>query len=103
MGFYSPAGDEETSVLLLAKLRDMLKARPADFVRELLPHVESRSAPGVRQSLALGTIYLSLMERASNPADYDRAVAYFSRARRHAPGLPAALQIVRIASAPAGP
>src|SRR5262249_31217783 len=64
---------------------------PPEVVRELLGHIEPKATSGVAQWLALGKVYLSLVARGSRTDDYEHAVAYFSKVRERAPGLPGAL------------
>jgi hypothetical protein len=94
VGFYSPAGNEETTVFLLEGLCAMMDADPnlpVQVVRDLLGHIEPQAAPGVRQWLALGKVYTAFASRESRVDDYEHAIAYFSKAREHAPGLPGPL------------
>jgi hypothetical protein len=94
VGFYSPAGNEETSAFLLENLSAMMNADPnlpVQVVRTLLGQVEPQAAPGVRQWVALGKVYMTFAFREPRSDDYERAVAYFSKARENAPGLPGPL------------
>jgi O-antigen ligase len=94
VGFYSPAGDEETTFLLSANLSKMMSDDPnlpLEVVRALLGRIEPKAAPGVRPWLGIGQVYFTFASRASRTDDYEHAIAYFSKARARAPGLPAVL------------
>ena len=90
LSFPSPVGSEETAAKLVHALAAMTDGRraPVESIRELASVIEPEVPPGAPQWVELASFYRSLATLTSEREDHDRAVDYFLRARRVAPGMP---------------